>query len=230
MYYGDNNYEDFLTIIIDKPVASLSLSGIQWNFKFIRLSFISVNKLLSIRLNVVKFCKDFVIKCYDGPEDTSPLITQTNNISDSTLVFSSSYFHLVCKLKTSDKICKSSKLLYTSQNANFSQCGIKMYTTSAWIKEVCASDTFQIDMNATNNNIVWIDGIYPFSPGEHFLIEQNTCMYGGLYIFTNQSGQDIKEVWSFCEYGFFKVPVNTVTLNKLTHGTRHVCSEMEHMR
>ena len=213
LYYGDNNYEDLMTRITDKPTSWQSLPGMQWNFKFIRFHFISVNKLLSMRLKAVGLCKGFTMKCYDGPENTSPVVIPTNNVSKSSITFSSSNFHLLCDIKTPSQICKSSRLAYSSEKANIPPCHINVSLTQmkAKIKCMCVYDTLGKHLNNSNNDIVWLNvrTWYPPFPVDYFLLEKNACMYGALFVFSTEAGENIKELWSVCRIGYFNTAVYT---------------------
>ena len=211
LYYGAYvpNYEHFVIFIHpSSPLIDKHLPNREQNI-FESFHFIASYRLYIVELEAITCNKGHVV-CYDGPGFKSPLLRFTYN--QSVQKCRSSTFQMMCRFSRVYSVCtKGSRLYYhavrdhVTEKLHFDECP----SHPLEINESKSKGTTKYIYTYSGLSFCMIHFIKMDMSFPYMLIEGNSCMYGGAYIYVHSS-----EILSLC--------TSTLNINRRYAGLTHL--------
>ena len=210
-YYGAyiTNNQHFVLFMEPSGRSDMHMPNINQN-EFETFHFISGHRLEVVYLAAVNVCSTQQVVCYDGPGMKSPAI----HCNQST--YQSSTFQMVCKFSRPNSGCLTApRLIFQVMKQTIGDFRRIRRIERKWgnllihMNEIANSTSKYI----YSNSLTSICGWYPYNytavleikkvniSFPYMLHEQQSCMYGGVYIIDKSSSSDLygDEVLSLCD-------------------------------
>ena len=216
-YYGAHvsNNQHFVLFMKPSGISDMHVPNIKQN-EFETFHFISGHRLEVVYLAAVNVCSAQQVVCYDGPGTKSPAILGNQS------TYQSSTFQMVCKISRPNPECmKAPRLIFQGMQqtteefgrieniAGVNYCYSKLIiaeTAKGNSKYIYNFISFSVLMMKPNckyfgKSNVWINMGKVDISFPYMLYEEQSCIYGGVYIFDMSSSSDVygDEVLSVCK-------------------------------
>ena len=203
-YYGAyiTNNQHFVLFMEPSGISDMHMPNINQN-EFETFHFISGHRLDVVYLEAVNVCSTQQVVCYDGPGMKSPAI------HCNQCTYQSSTFQMVCTFLRPNPGCltaprlifhsmqqtignfrriENKRLIHVDETANGTSKYIYSHSLARHHRNKCFKKDTVLQINKVNIS-------FPY-----MLHEQQSCMYGGVYIIDMSSSSDLyrDEVLSLC--------------------------------